>query len=57
MLRAAEEQAAVEDGQAALDQILKRLADVPTPAGTTPRQLDATQLPIVAFTMADPHVT
>ena len=46
-----DEQAAVEDGQAALDQLLQRLADVPTPAGTTPRDIGtptATQLPIIA---------
>jgi integrase len=47
-----DEQAAVEDGQAALDQLLQRLADVPTPAGATPRNLSTpvtvTQLPIVA---------
>lgn len=36
-----DEQAAVEDGQAALDQLLQRLADVPTPTGTTPREQDA----------------
>ena len=42
-----DEQAAVDDGNAALD----RLADIPTPAGPTPRQLDppgtATILPII----------
>ena len=44
-----DEQAAVEDGQAALDHLLQRLAHIPTPAGTTPRQLTAaTSLPIVA---------
>ena len=44
-----DEQTAVEDGQAALDHLLQRLADIPTPAGTTPRQLTAaTSLPIVA---------
>jgi hypothetical protein len=43
-----EEQAAVEDGQAALDDLLQRLADIPTPAGSTPRQLTATSLPIIA---------
>ena len=43
-----DEQAAVEDGQAALDHLLQRLADIPTPAGTTPRQLTAAaSLPIV----------
>ena len=46
------EQAAVDDGSAALDRLLDQLADIPTPAGPTPRQLDlpasATILPIVA---------
>ncbi|MEU7428745.1 hypothetical protein [Streptomyces sp. NPDC040750] len=46
-----DERAAVEDGQAALDRLLDRLADIPTPAGPTPRQLDVptntTLLPIV----------
>ncbi len=45
-----DERDAVDDGQAALDRLLKRLADVPTPAGPTPRQLaipaTATRLPI-----------
>jgi integrase len=34
-----EERAAVEDGAGALDRLLDRLADVPTPTGPTPRQL------------------
>ncbi|MFJ3780060.1 hypothetical protein ACIPX0_51230 [Streptomyces sp. NPDC090075] len=38
-----EEQAAVDDGQAALDRLLERLASVPTPSGSTPRPL----LPII----------
>ncbi|WP_052721297.1 tyrosine-type recombinase/integrase [Actinoplanes rectilineatus] len=46
-----DEQAAVDDGQAALDQLLERLTDVPTPAGPTPRQIGipatATLLPII----------
>jgi hypothetical protein len=46
-----EERAAVDDGQGALDQLLQRLADVPTPAGGTPREIGApptaTHLPIV----------
>jgi integrase len=46
-----DERAAVDDGQAALDSLLNRLADVPTPAGPTPRQIDrpttATLLPII----------
>jgi hypothetical protein len=46
-----DEQAAVNDGEAALSRLLDRLADTPTPAGPTPRQLDtpanATSLPII----------
>ena len=49
-----DERAAVDDGQAALDNLLERLADVPTPAGPTPRQLcvppTATLLPIAEVT-------
>jgi hypothetical protein len=37
-----EEVAAVDDGLAALDTLQQKLADVPTPAGPTPRQLQAT---------------
>jgi integrase len=36
-----EEQAAIEDGQSALDTLLDRLTDIPTPAGATPRQLSS----------------
>jgi len=36
-----DERAAVDDGQEALDKLLDRLADVPTPAGITPRQISA----------------
>jgi hypothetical protein len=47
-----DEQAAVDEGQAALDQLLERLIDVPTPNGATPRELGvpatATLLPIIA---------
>lgn len=46
-----DEQAAVEDGHAAVNALLDRLADTPTPAGPTPRQLGnratVTALPIV----------
>ncbi|GGV58623.1 hypothetical protein [Streptomyces spectabilis] len=46
-----DERAAVDDGQTALDQLLERLTDDPTPAGPTPRQLGvpatATLLPII----------
>ncbi|MBB3038824.1 hypothetical protein [Hoyosella altamirensis] len=51
-----DEQAAVEDGQAALEQLLQRLADVPTPARTT-RQLTATPLPIVTVNHGRPAQT
>ncbi|MDN5917910.1 MAG: site-specific integrase [Pseudonocardia sp.] len=34
-----EEQAAIDDGHAALDQLLQRLVDTPTPAGATPREM------------------
>jgi hypothetical protein len=34
-----EERAAVEDGAAAVEQLVQRLTDVPTPAGPTPRDL------------------
>ncbi len=46
-----DERAAVEDRQAALSPLLDRLADTPTPAGATPRQIrapaTATTLPII----------
>jgi hypothetical protein len=34
-----DECAAVEDGTAAVERLIERLADVPTPAGPTPQQL------------------
>lgn len=46
-----DERAAVDDGQTALDALLARLTDIPTPAGPTPRELGlpaaVTMLPIV----------
>lgn len=46
-----DEQAAVEDGQGALDRLLERLADTPTPSGQVPHQTavpdTATLLPVV----------
>ncbi|MDP4504027.1 hypothetical protein [Nonomuraea turcica] len=46
-----DERAAVDDGQAALDRLLGQLADVPTPAGPTPRHISApaqaTLLPVI----------
>jgi len=46
-----DERAAVDDGHAALDALLHRLVDVPTPAGPTPRQIrppaNAIPLPII----------
>jgi hypothetical protein len=38
------ELSAVEDGLAAYEQLLAKLADVPTPAGPTPRQLSLEHL-------------
>jgi integrase len=40
-----DERAAVDDGHAALDSLLGKLADTPTPAGATPRQLGTTPAP------------
>ncbi|MGW3661319.1 tyrosine-type recombinase/integrase [Streptomyces sp. NPDC005151] len=49
-----DEHEAIEDGQAALDRLLDRLADTPTPAGPTPRQIEAPSaarlLPIIDLT-------
>jgi hypothetical protein len=45
-----DERAAVEDGLTALEQLCAQLADVPTPAGPTPRQLKAggrVELPVI----------
>ena len=40
------ERAAVEEGAAAVEQLLERLADTPTPAGPTPQQMSATFIPL-----------
>ncbi|MFE0730278.1 hypothetical protein [Streptomyces antibioticus] len=49
-----DERAAVDDGQVALDQLLERLVDVPTPTGATPHEIGipatATLLPIINVT-------
>ena len=49
-----DERAAVDDGHAAVDALLARLADVPTPAGPTPQQIGdpptVTLLPIIQVT-------
>jgi len=54
-----DERAAVDDGQAALDSLLGRLADIPTPSGATPREIGvpsgATQLPIVTVRPGKPE--
>ena len=53
-----DEKAAVDDGRTALDQLLQRLVDVPTPAGPTPRQIGVpatvTMLPIVNLNASCP---
>ena len=43
-----DERAAVEDGTAAVEHLIERLADTPTPAGPTPRELSG-RLPFVAL--------
>src|SRR5664280_507488 len=52
-----DERAAVDDGHSAVDALLARLVDVPTPAGPTPHQIrippTVTQLPIIQVTQRD----
>jgi hypothetical protein len=43
------EQAAVEDGVAAYENLLSKLTDVPTPAGRTPRQIGTGLVQITAL--------
>ena len=43
------EQAAVEDGITAYEKLLRKLADVPTPAGPTPHQIGAELVQITSF--------
>jgi hypothetical protein len=43
------EQAAVEDGVAASDYLLAKLANVPIPAGPTPRQMGAELVQIASL--------
>ncbi len=46
-----EERAAVEDGLSALEKLTAQLADVPTPAGQTPRELKTNgrrELPVIS---------
>ena len=54
-----DERAAVDDDRAALARLLDRLADTPTPAGPTPRQIaappTATTLPIVSIRHPNPN--
>ena len=49
-----DERAAVDDGQLALEHLIKQLTDMPTPAGVTPQQIGipptATLLPLRAIT-------
>jgi len=53
-----DERLAVDDGQTALDKLLARLADVPTPAGPTPRKIgippNAALLPLVEVRRSAP---
>ncbi len=56
-----DERAAVDDNQTALNALLGRLTDIPTPAGPTPRQIGvpptATLLPIVQVNQGKPSTT
>jgi hypothetical protein len=53
-----DERAAVDDGQEALGKLLDRLADSPTPAGPTPRQLAcaSAELPLLQILPGPPAV-
>jgi len=51
------EQAAVEDGVAAYENLLSKLSDVPTPAGPTPHQLGAGLVQITSVRPALPAST
>ena len=49
-----DERAAVEDGSAAVDRLLERLADTPTPAGLSPRELaqSPTFIPLTSLSVS-----
>ena len=44
-----DERAAVEEGAGAVQRLLARLADTPTPAGPTPRQTPAPTGPLLSI--------
>src|SRR5205823_8924224 len=48
-----DERAAVEDGTAAVERLIERLTDVPTPAGPTPREMaqSANFIPLATLTL------
>jgi hypothetical protein len=48
------EHAAIEDGVTAYEKLLAKLADVPTPAGPTPRQIRS---PLVQITAVRPSLS
>ena len=43
------ERAAVEDGVVAVEDLITRLADTPTPAGPTPRELQVAFIPVATL--------
>ncbi len=51
-----DERAAVEDGAAAVDRLIGRLADCPTPAGPTPREIAqaVNLIPLSSLIMTNP---
>ena len=52
-----EERAAVEDGLAAVEKLYEKLANVPTPAGLTPREMAGRELPIVPAIKPDSRMS
>jgi hypothetical protein len=51
------EQAAVEDGVAAYENLLSKLVDIPTQSGPTPRQIRAELVQITSVRQALPSVS
>jgi hypothetical protein len=49
-----DERAAVEDGSAAVERLLERLANTPTPAGRTPREVEQSPrfIPLTSLTVS-----
>jgi hypothetical protein len=52
-----DERAAVEDGSAAVDRLISRLVDCPTPAGPTPREIaqSVNLIPLSSLVRTNPN--